>query len=182
MVSLLYRYNRIVPNFQDLWEIKHMHKQWIPGSCTHFSCSWTINEPHLPKKIGLDIMQSHPLRKICFNQYLTSSAALGWPGDGDCYLTHRMQSGGWHYSKVDRDSSKALFLCGAVFRLKIVYVAVFHSNISCNWLYRNTQPQVHTSCNRVKILLIVDTWYANAEQVENLSKQQVVYSHSLSSY
>ena len=35
-----------------------------------------------------------------FDQYQASSAALEWPGDGDCYLIHKMQSlsfcwGGW---------------------------------------------------------------------------------------
>ena len=44
--------------------------------------TWTINEPHLPYKTGLDVMQSHPLRRTHFGQYQASSAALGWPGDG----------------------------------------------------------------------------------------------------
>ena len=83
-------------------------------------CTWTINEPHLPYKTGLDVMQSHPLRRMRFGQYQASSAALGWPGDGDCYLMHRMQSGGWPYSKVGRDSSKAPSLRAAVFRSKIL--------------------------------------------------------------
>ena len=38
------------------------------------------------------------------------------PGDGDCYIIHKMQSGGWIYSK---DSSKAPSLHAAVFRSKI---------------------------------------------------------------
>ena len=64
---------------------------------------------HLPYKTGLhvDVTQSHPLRRTRFSQYQASSAVLGWPGDGDCYLMRRMQSGGWPYSKVGRDSSKA---------------------------------------------------------------------------
>ena len=72
---------------------------------------WTINEPHLPYKTGLDVMQSHPLRRTRFGQYQASSAALGWPGDGDCYnIMRRMQSGGWPYSnctatcKINEDS------------------------------------------------------------------------------
>ena len=43
---------------------------------------------------------------------------------------HRMQSGGWPYSKVGRDSSKAPSLCAAVLR-----AAVFRSKIvrsDCN--------------------------------------------------
>ena len=38
-------------------------------------CAWTINEPHLPYKTGLDVMQSHPLRRARFGQY----QALGDP-------------------------------------------------------------------------------------------------------
>ena len=55
-------------------------------------------------KTGLDVTQSHPLRRTRFGQYQASSAALGWPGDGDCHIMHKMQSGGWPYSKVSRDS------------------------------------------------------------------------------
>ena len=43
---------------------------------------------------------------------------------------HTMQSGGWPYLKVDRDSSKVLSICAAVIR-----VAVFRSKIlrsDCN--------------------------------------------------
>ena len=68
---------------------------------------WTIKEPHLSYKTGLDVTQSHPLHRTRFSQYQASSAALGWPGDGDCHIMHRMQSmqsGGWPYSKVGRDS------------------------------------------------------------------------------
>ena len=82
---------------------------------------WTINEPHLPYKTGLDVIQSHPLRRTRFGQYQATSAALGWPGDGDCHIMHRMQSGGWPYSKVGRDSSKAPSLRAAVFRSKILH-------------------------------------------------------------
>ena len=104
--------------------------QYTKSETTHshmWGChmlSWTINEPHLPYKTGLDVMQSHPLRRTRFGQYQASSAALGWPGDGDCYLMHRMQSGGWPYSKVGRDSSKAPSLRAAVLR-----AAVFRSKI-----------------------------------------------------
>ena len=31
--------------------------------------AWTINEPYLPYKTGLDVMQSHPLRRTRFGQY-----------------------------------------------------------------------------------------------------------------
>ena len=48
---------------------------------------WTMNEPHLPYKTGLDVMQSHPLHRTCFGQYQASSAVLEWLGDGDCYCS-----------------------------------------------------------------------------------------------
>jgi len=44
---------------------------------------------HLPKRKGLDVMQSHPLRRTRFGQYQASSAVLGWPGDEDCYRMHK---------------------------------------------------------------------------------------------
>ena len=47
-------------------------------------------------------MQSHPLRRTHFSQYQASSAAVGWPGDWDCYIMHRMQSGDWPYSETPR--------------------------------------------------------------------------------
>ena len=56
-----------------------------PAIFTYAGCVWTINEPHLPYKTGLDVMQSHPLRRTRFSQYRAPSAALGWAGDGDCY-------------------------------------------------------------------------------------------------
>ena len=62
---------------------------------------WTIKEPHLPFKTGLDVTQSHPLCRMRFGQYQASSAVLRWLGDGDCHIIHKMQSGG---SKVGRDS------------------------------------------------------------------------------
>ena len=67
---------------------------WWLGNCAEHTCSvWTINKPHLPYKTGLDVMQSHPLCRTCFDQYQASSAAPGWLGDGDCYnIMRRMQS------------------------------------------------------------------------------------------
>ena len=38
---------------------------------------------------------THCMRRTRLSQYQVSSAALGWLGDGDCYLMHKMQSGGW---------------------------------------------------------------------------------------
>ena len=48
-------------------------------------------------------------------------------GDEDCHIMHRMQSGGWPYSKVGRDSLKALSLRAAVHRAD-----VFHLKILCS--------------------------------------------------
>ena len=39
---------------------------------------------------GLSVIQSHPMCRICFGQYQATSAALGWLGDGDCYLMHTL--------------------------------------------------------------------------------------------
>ena len=52
------------------------------------------NQILLKNNLGL---QSHLLRGTYFSQYHASSAPLRWPGDGDCYLMHKRQSGDWHY-------------------------------------------------------------------------------------
>ena len=66
-----------------------VHVWWlIPELCLSI---WTINEPHLPYRTGLDVMQSYPLCRTHFGQYQASSAMLGWPGDGDCYIMHGRQ-------------------------------------------------------------------------------------------
>ena len=46
---------------------------------------------------GLGLVQSHPLHRMCFRQCQASSAVLGWPGDGDRYLVHNIQSSDWPY-------------------------------------------------------------------------------------
>ena len=48
------------------------------------------------KKAVPGFMQSHPLHEMCFGQY-QASPVLGWPGDGDYHLMHKMQLGGWSY-------------------------------------------------------------------------------------
>ena len=60
-----------------------LEHHWQAKLCNLFY-TLTINGPHLPYKIGLDVMQSHPLHRTCFCQYQASSAALGWQGAGDC--------------------------------------------------------------------------------------------------
>ena len=43
---------------------------------------------------SLDVLQSHPLCRTCLaNTMQASSAVLGWPGDGDCYLMRGTQAG-----------------------------------------------------------------------------------------
>ena len=48
-----------------MWDTDKMFKQVI----ARYLHAWTINEPHLPYKTGLDVMQSHPLRRTRFGQY-----------------------------------------------------------------------------------------------------------------
>ena len=73
-------------------------------------------------------MQSHPLRRTRFGQYQASSAALGWPGDGDCYLMHRMQSGaGLIQKSVETPRKHRLFVQLFFVQLSFVrrsYVAI----------------------------------------------------------
>ena len=44
---------------------------------------------------------------------------------------HRMQSGGWPYSKVGRDSSKALSLRPAVLRAAVFRLKILRSDCNC---------------------------------------------------
>jgi len=50
-------------------------------------------------KKGLDVLQSHPLCTKHFSQYEASLTMLGRFRDWDCYLMHRMESGGWPYQR-----------------------------------------------------------------------------------
>ena len=45
------------------------------------------------------------------------------------YIMHRMQSGGWPYSKVGRDSSKAPSLHAAVLRAAVLRAAVLRAAV-----------------------------------------------------
>ena len=40
---------------------------------TGYVHTWTINEPHLPCKIGLDVIQSHPLCRTCITLCIHST-------------------------------------------------------------------------------------------------------------
>ena len=106
-------------NFQLYWwtitsctfKMQECTNQGISGlNVTEASCLVrNVHEQSSPSKTGLDVMQSHPLHRTRFSQYQASSAALGWQGDGDRHIMHRIQSGGWPYSKLGRDSSKRMF-------------------------------------------------------------------------
>ena len=71
------------------------------------------------------------LRKVthCAGRVLanTRSHQLHW-GDREMklYIMHKMQSGGWPYSKIGRDSSKAPSLRAAVLCAAVLRAAVFH--------------------------------------------------------
>ena len=119
----------------------------------------TINDPHLPYKTGLDITQSYPLHRTRFGQYQASSAVLGWPGDRNCYIMHRMQSGGWSYSKVSRDSSKApslraAVLCAAVFRSKILHSNRIQWSSRVTGAYTCTCLRTHTEVLEIPEVLM----------------------------
>ena len=76
---------------------KYSHFAFL--KCLHEQC----NKLHLLNKnrqvwvAGLGLVQSHPLHRMCFRQCQASSAVLGWPGDGDRYLVHNIQSSDWPY-------------------------------------------------------------------------------------
>ena len=54
-----------------------------------------MDNPHLSGDI---VLLSHPLCSTHFGQYQTSSAALEWLEDGDCYLMHGIQLDSWPHS------------------------------------------------------------------------------------
>ena len=55
------------------------------------------------------------------------------PGDEDWYLMHRMQSYDWPYSKVGRDSSKALSLHAAVLHAAVFLLQLFGLSLWGLW-------------------------------------------------
>ena len=61
---------------------------------------------------SLDVMQGPPLRRTCLGQYQASSAALGWSGDGDCYLVCIQQ-----HSQCRRHCTAGNFLWGSSFTI-----------------------------------------------------------------
>ena len=66
-------------------------------SCTHLHIhEQSMNHISL-NKASLDVMQSHPVHRTHFGQYQASSAALGWPCDGDGFIMQERQSSDWPY-------------------------------------------------------------------------------------
>ena len=68
--------------------------KWQPIAIYKYCNQW-ITSPW--KKAGLDVMQNHLLCRTYFGPSQAPSAVLWRPRDGDCYLMHRMQSGGLPY-------------------------------------------------------------------------------------
>ena len=91
------------------------HKTWawhmVTNTC--MNNQWTISFEK-KKKGPRCCAKLYPLYRTCFDQYQVSSTVLGWPGDGDCYLVHKMQSG--------RKSSNIVSLCATtLWRLLLWY-------------------------------------------------------------
>ena len=112
--------------------------------------AWPINEPHLPK-VGPRCYTKSSTALGAFRPVLISYTGvigrwgdweMGWLGDGDCYLEHRMQLNGWHCSKVGRDSWK-----------HCLFVQLFFVKLSFIWkLYKQSYPHVQ---------LVVHVWTIN---------------------
>ena len=94
--------------------------QWALSPHDNMNNQWTTS-PLLNRPT------CHPLHRVRFGQYQTSSAALR-----DCCLIHRMQSDGRPYSKVGRDSlietTISLCSCSLCSCLSRSYIA----NIGCH--------------------------------------------------
>ena len=114
IINMNSHYQVIITKYSHFAFLKYLHEQ--------------CNKLHLLNKnreIWV-LVQSHPLRRTRFGQYQASSAVLGWPGDGECYLVHNIQSGDWIYSEV---LFKALILL-----VNILYLLMCHcpNNINPN--------------------------------------------------
>ena len=86
----------------------------------------SISSSPWTKKASLD--RCYALCKTAFGQYQASSATLGWPGDGDFYFMHKIQSGGWCYAQWWLYIISRLILgrCGSL-------IEPLHLSISVNW-------------------------------------------------
>ena len=96
-------------------------------------------------------MQSHLLHRTRFGQYQTLSAVLGLPGDGDCYLMHKMQSGGWPYKSQKHRFFMQLFFVQLSFvpRSCVAIVIVDHHVLSvCKHVHTHGHTEACTGGTR----------------------------------
>ena len=97
-----------------------------------------------------------------FGQYQASPAVLRWPGDGNCYLMHKMQSGGWPYLY---DRWLALSLCSCPLKIVATVQAIVTSRV----------VGAHT-CTRYSMFLVwFRVWY---EMNKENSKLMCIGFHS----
>ena len=93
----LHHFQAQTPNWLIL--VRSHFRLWDREKCK-FECLSVclhVNEQKNCISLKIEVMQSCPPHRTCFGQYNVTSAALGWLGDLDCYLTYKMQSGGWAY-------------------------------------------------------------------------------------
>lgn len=117
---LFFPFTGLVHIFTCWWWFTLLHAFTI--SCVQYVCMYTrqrwleqclklaqyMDYIHVPiklislsKKADLDVMQCHPLRKTQFSQYQAWSAAVGWPGDRNCYAVSHAQNAIRWLSQVD---------------------------------------------------------------------------------
>ena len=134
-------------------QVKRQHTDtlWVYTGSTQVqqllitSAWWCLHFHLFPILTSISVLKQHCVVCLCFcmnNQWTTSPSycaghvsantrpqQLWQPGDGDCYIMHRMQSGGWPYSKVGWDSSKALSLRTAVLHAAVLHTAVLRTAV-----------------------------------------------------
>ena len=90
--------------------------------------AWTINE--LKKRRGKPgCYTKSPTTRTIFSQY-QASGMLGWPVDGDLYLVHKMQSGGWPSKYIVASRMWRLFVQLSFEIVVMIQVIVI---ITCCW-------------------------------------------------
>ena len=118
------------------------------SSCVH-SRKHERSLHHLSgKKPGLDVMQSHPWCRTRFAQYHATSAMLGWPGDGNCYLLHKLQSSGSSHLLLDDVSRIFGHLCEAHIRELEACLHARWGREECalNWYHFTTHFKYNYTC------------------------------------
>ena len=99
-------------SFPDLWPKPLKMKRLIIK--TFANC---MHKQRTTSSWSLSVMPSHPLCRTCFDH---SSAVLEWLGNGDCYLMHKMQSGGWLYC-----------MNACPIRLPLYQARLYYSHVAC---------------------------------------------------